>query len=94
MRGREVGELLVELDPRDIVRQVEDNRNDLLLRELILILLVAAVISGVVGEPKDSIAIVVIAGDRDFRRLVIPVLVTALLRRERDVGARGSDGVA
>lgn len=36
-----VGKLTVELDPRDIVRRVEENRNDLLMRELALIILVA-----------------------------------------------------
>jgi diguanylate cyclase (GGDEF)-like protein len=39
--NRPVGELTVELDPRDIVRRVEENRNALLLRELALIILVA-----------------------------------------------------
>lgn len=39
--GRKVGELQVELDPRDIVRRVTENRNSLMLRELILIVLVA-----------------------------------------------------
>lgn len=39
--NREVGKLTVQLDPRDIVRRVEENRNDLLLRELALIILVA-----------------------------------------------------
>lgn len=38
---RVVGELSVELDPQDIVRRVEENRNDLLFRELVLIILVA-----------------------------------------------------
>jgi diguanylate cyclase (GGDEF)-like protein len=38
---RVVGKLAVELDPKDIVRQVEEHRNALLLRELALIVLVA-----------------------------------------------------
>jgi len=39
--SRPVGELTIQLDPRDIVRRVEENRNELLLRELVLIVLVA-----------------------------------------------------
>ena len=38
--GRVVGQLSVELDPSDIVRRVGEARNDLLLRELALIILV------------------------------------------------------
>lgn len=39
--NRVVGKLSIELNPDDIVRRVEENRNDLLLRELGLIVLVA-----------------------------------------------------
>ena len=39
--GRPVGELNIQIDPQDIVRRVSESRNSLLLRELILIVLVA-----------------------------------------------------